>query len=48
GLIMTPDGKERFEYTMNGTDPVELGKTVSNKLKEQGAYEIIKRLNEQH
>ncbi len=23
GLIMTPDGKERFEYTMNGTDPVE-------------------------
>ncbi|MGT0299015.1 hypothetical protein ACV566_10830 [Staphylococcus aureus] len=24
---------------------VELGKTVSNKLKEQGAYEIIKRLN---
>ena len=26
GLIMTPDGKERFEYTMNGTDPVELGK----------------------
>ncbi len=29
---------------MNGTDPVELGKTVSNKLKEQGAYEIIKTL----
>ncbi|MDN8753893.1 hypothetical protein Q0M25_13365, partial [Staphylococcus aureus] len=24
------------------------GKTVSNKLKEQGAYEIINRLNEQH
>lgn len=40
--------KNDLKYTMNGTDPVELGKTVSNKLKEQGAYEIIKRLNEQH
>ncbi|GKS18919.1 hydroxymethylbilane synthase [Staphylococcus argenteus] len=47
GLIMTPDGKERFEFTSTGTDPVELGKLVSNKLKEQGAYDIIKRLNEQ-
>ncbi|MBO0927200.1 hydroxymethylbilane synthase [Staphylococcus sp. 30400_3112M30941] len=47
GLIMTPDGKERFEYTSTGTDPVKLGKLVSNKLKEQGAYDIIKRLNEQ-
>ncbi|MCG9802866.1 hydroxymethylbilane synthase [Staphylococcus argenteus] len=47
GLIMTPDGKERFEFTTTGTDPVELGKLVSNKLKEQGAYDIIKRLNEQ-
>lgn len=47
GLIMTPDGKERFEFTSTGTDPVALGKLVSNKLKEQGAYDIIKRLNEQ-
>ncbi|MCG9820924.1 hydroxymethylbilane synthase [Staphylococcus argenteus] len=47
GLIMTPDGKERFEFSSTGTDPVELGKLVSNKLKEQGAYDIIKRLNEQ-
>lgn len=47
GLIMTPDGKERYEFTSTGTDPVALGKLVSNKLKEQGAYDIIKRLNEQ-
>ncbi|MBO1198469.1 hydroxymethylbilane synthase [Staphylococcus simiae] len=47
GLIMTPDGKERFEHTEHGNDPVTLGKKVSQVLKDQGAYEIIKRLNEQ-
>lgn len=47
GLIMTPDGKERYEHTEHGKDPVALGKKVSQALKDQGAYEIIKRLNEQ-
>ncbi|MCG3399104.1 hydroxymethylbilane synthase [Staphylococcus massiliensis] len=46
GLIMTPDGKERYECTKEGTDPVALGKAVSDELKSQGAYEIIKNLNE--
>ncbi|MCH4459813.1 hydroxymethylbilane synthase [Staphylococcus haemolyticus] len=47
GLIMTPDGTKRYEHTEVGTNPVELGETVSRVLKEQGAYEIIKKLNEE-
>ncbi|MGA4513487.1 hydroxymethylbilane synthase [Staphylococcus caledonicus] len=47
GLIMTPDGTERYEHTEIGKDPVELGRKVSNVLKEQGAYEIIRKLNEE-
>lgn len=47
GLIMTPDGKERYEHTEVGTDPVKLGNRVSEILKEQGAYEIIRKLNEE-
>lgn len=46
GLIMSPDGKERYEYTALGTDPVKLGIEVSQVLKKQGAYDIIKKLNE--
>lgn len=46
GLIMSPDGTERYESTKKGTDPVKIGKLVSEELKSQGAYEIIKRLNE--
>ena len=45
GLIMSPDGKERYEHTVSGTDPVALGEQVSEVLNEQGAYEIIKALN---
>ncbi|CAL28182.1 hydroxymethylbilane synthase [Staphylococcus carnosus] len=47
GLIMSPDGKQRFEQTATGNDPVELGKEVSDILKEQGAKEIIDALNEE-
>ena len=46
GLIMSPDGKERYEHTALGTDPVKLGIEVSQVLKKQGAYHIIKKLNE--
>ncbi|QQF50087.1 hydroxymethylbilane synthase [Staphylococcus epidermidis] len=46
GLIMSPDGKERYEHTASGTDPVKLGIEVSQVLKKQGAYDIIKKLNE--
>ncbi|EJE30021.1 hydroxymethylbilane synthase [Staphylococcus epidermidis NIH04008] len=42
GLIMSPDGKERYEHTALGTDPVKLGIEVSQVLKKQGAYDIIK------
>lgn len=47
GLIMTPDGTERYEHTAIGDSPTELGKEVSRVLKEQGAYEIIRKLNEE-
>ncbi|MBB4831770.1 hydroxymethylbilane synthase [Staphylococcus hominis] len=47
GLIMTPDGKKRYEHTEVGTDPVKIGNRVSEILKEQGAYEIIRKLNEE-
>ncbi|MCG1451483.1 hydroxymethylbilane synthase [Staphylococcus epidermidis] len=46
GLIMSPDGKERYEHTALGTDPVKLGIEMSQVLKKQGAYDIIKKLNE--
>lgn len=46
GLIMSPDGKERYEHTALDTDPVKLGIEVSQVLKKQGAYDIIKKLNE--
>lgn len=46
GLIMSPDGKERYEHTALGTDPLKLGIEVSQVLKKQGAYDIIKKLNE--
>ena len=46
GLIMSPDGKERYEHTALGTDPVKLVIEVSQVLKKQGAYDIIKKLNE--
>lgn len=35
GLIMSPDGKERYEHTALGTDPVKLGIEVSQVLKKQ-------------
>ncbi|MGC9656521.1 hydroxymethylbilane synthase [Staphylococcus epidermidis] len=44
GLIMSPDGKERYEHTALGTDPVKLGIEVSQVLKKQGAYDIIKKI----
>ncbi|WP_323704628.1 hydroxymethylbilane synthase [Mammaliicoccus sp. Dog046] len=47
GLIMSPDGQERYESTKVGTNPIEIGKQVSEELKSQGAYEIIKKLNEE-
>ena len=47
GLIMTPDGATRYVHTATGKDPVALGQEVSTVLKAQGAYEVIKALNEQ-
>ncbi|WP_251520038.1 MULTISPECIES: hydroxymethylbilane synthase [unclassified Staphylococcus] len=46
GLIMSTDGKERYQHTAQGIDPVKVGESVSKVLEDQGAYEIIKALNE--
>lgn len=47
GLIMSTDSKERYQHTARGNDPVQLGQEVSQVLKDQGAYEIIRKLNEE-
>ncbi|MCU5746073.1 hydroxymethylbilane synthase [Staphylococcus sp. SQ8-PEA] len=47
GLIMSTDGKERYQHTEVGNDPVALGEKVSQILKKQGAHKIIERLNEE-
>lgn len=47
GLIMSPDGKERYQHTAHGTDPVQLGEEVTRVLKEQGAHKIIQMLNDE-
>ena len=44
---MSPDGKQRFEHSVTGQNPVELGKEVSDVLKKQGADKIIEALNEE-
>ncbi|QLK85967.1 hydroxymethylbilane synthase [Staphylococcus sp. 17KM0847] len=46
GLIMSPDGQQRFQHTAVGQDPIAIGKEVSEILKQQGAYEVIQSLNE--
>lgn len=43
---MSPDGKQRFEYTFSGHDPIQVGSEVSRVLKSQGADKIIQALNE--
>lgn len=48
GLIMSPDGKQRFQHTASGTDPVAVGQLVSDTLKQQGAYKIIEALSVSH
>ncbi|ARJ49965.1 hydroxymethylbilane synthase [Staphylococcus lutrae] len=47
GLIMSPDGQQRFEHTAFGTHPVLLGKEVSQVLKAQGADRVIEALNQE-
>lgn len=48
GLVMSPDGLQRYEDERIGSDPVDLGKKVSEHLKAQGADAIIKALNDSH
>ncbi|UXS76499.1 hydroxymethylbilane synthase [Staphylococcus chromogenes] len=48
GLVMSPDGSQRYEDERIGSDPVDLGKKVSEHLKVQGADAIIKALNDSY
>ncbi|WP_105992281.1 hydroxymethylbilane synthase [Staphylococcus chromogenes] len=48
GLVMSPDGSQRYEDERIGSDPVDLGKKVSEHLKAQGADAIIKALNDSY
>lgn len=45
GLIMSPDGRQRYETTVHGNDITEMGNQASSEMKENGAYEIIEALN---
>lgn len=47
GLIMSPEGDERFESHVVGTNPVAMGQKVALEMKQNGAYKIIERLNEE-
>ncbi len=46
GLVCSLDGKQRFRKTIVGEDPEELGRSLANTLMEQGAGEIIRKLEE--
>ncbi len=46
GLIMSTDGKERYQQTERGKDPVEVAEKVSTILQDQGAHKIIEALND--
>lgn len=45
GLIMSPDGRHRYESEVRGTDAAEMGAKVAREMKENGAYDIIEALN---
>lgn len=47
GLVGTPDGKTILKEKMVGSDYEQLGKAVAERLKEQGALEMIQRVKEE-
>ncbi|SDP00943.1 hydroxymethylbilane synthase [Halobacillus aidingensis] len=47
-LVGTPDGKTILHETVSGTDPIEVGKEAADRLKAQGAQEIVDRAKEEY
>lgn len=46
GLIMSPDGKEKYKVTHSGSNPVEIGTQVAKAMEQNGAKAIIETLNQ--
>lgn len=46
GLIMSPDGKEKYKVTHSGGNPVEIGTQVAKAMEQNGAKAIIETLNQ--
>ncbi|KHE72989.1 hydroxymethylbilane synthase [Halobacillus sp. BBL2006] len=47
-LVGSPDGKTILHETVSGTDPIEVGKLAADRLKAQGAQEIVDRAKEEY
>ncbi|MBA2173426.1 hydroxymethylbilane synthase [Halobacillus locisalis] len=48
GLVGNPDGTTILQETATGTDPLEVGKEVADRLKAQGAQEIVDKAKEEY
>ncbi|QCT75101.1 hydroxymethylbilane synthase [Macrococcoides canis] len=46
GLIMSPDGKEKYKVTHSGSNPTEVGMHVARAMEQNGAKAIIETLNQ--
>ncbi|KAA1039986.1 hydroxymethylbilane synthase [Macrococcus equipercicus] len=47
GLIMSPDGKEKYVSDVTGTDPAAVGRQAAEEMQVNGAHNIIAALNEE-
>ena len=47
-LVGTPDGKTILHETVSGKDPLQVGKEAADRLKAQGAQEIVDRAKEEY
>ncbi|TLS39216.1 hydroxymethylbilane synthase [Pseudalkalibacillus caeni] len=47
GLVGEPDGSRIIKESLKGDDPVELGKTLANNLKDRGAKELLDRVKDE-
>ncbi|GGB03890.1 hydroxymethylbilane synthase [Macrococcus hajekii] len=45
GLIMSPDGRQRYASEIRGTEPETIGAEAAREMQENGAQEIIETLN---
>ena len=43
GLISAPEGDQVYKESAAGTDPIEAGRIVAEKISAQGGYDLIQR-----